>query len=646
MTENTEQTQQNWNFLLSLAHAARGRNAEPDTAMRGLVRDLRQKPVVLDHVRQTLRTSLSAYSYVHAIAESGILTDHGASLELMRRLSWKLLPELLDDDDIRTVIDDIFEHHGEWLEGVSVSAWQEFVDLMVNDSDVREVLHVDFGAALRGLAQRIGALGIDEEFVEMLGDVEAYNSPFLDLTAHAHVFLASVDQPDEAWDAYQRLIDCIQACRTITREFREQKPRYGTSLRMTIVSRRLLQQLERLELVAQVMRPSSRADLVASLAHMTSTLLRAHRRHRSVRTWLHESSDLIAFQLTELSAKKGNKYISTDRAGYISFFWAAFRGGGIVAVFAVFKLLIDAANLPLAVEAVAFSLNYALCFTLIYLSGSILATKQPAVTASAIAQKMDATQNGDAQLAGVVETVMLVWRSQFISFVGNLLCAFPMAWLIAAGAQAWLDKPVAGPSKAQYLLDAVHPWASGALYYAAIAGVFLFLSGFLAVAVNNAVIHSRASARLQIAPVLRRFKGLAASAGEFANHHLGVVTGNIILGFMLGTAGMVGVIFGLPFDIRHIAFSSAHFGVAAFAAPNLITFDVAFFSTLGVMGIGFVNFLVSFGLTMLTALRSRRMNIHRGRLLAFMLFNDFRQRPAAWFFPVEGSSVASTATSA
>ena len=124
-----------------------------------------------------------------------------------------------------------------------------------------------------------------------------------------------------------------------------------------------------------------------------------------------------------------------------------------------------------------------------------------------------------------------------------------------------------------------------------------------------------------------------------------MVTGNVILGFMLGTAGMVGVIFGVPFDIRHIAFSSAHFGVAAFAAPDLITFDVALFSTLGVMGIGFVNFLVSFGLTMLTALRSRRMTIRRGQLLAFMLFNDFRQRPASWFFPVQGSALQPTTPS-
>ena len=633
---NLDDIQDGWTMLSALLERARRLSALPDEGVSMLVDELSSaSPILQAHVRELVRQTLSKYRYVHAFAETGILTDHGYNREFMRRATWKFLPELFDDDDIRHVLDDALKSYGGWLADISPIGWARVVDYFVAEDDVGGIIHDDVAAAIRGLAQRAGALGIDEELSEKLHDVEDYDSPFLDLSETAHFFVESHRQHQGDKETLFVLNERVQECREIIRNFRAQKLKYGTSLRLTTLSRRILQQLERIELLAHVVRPDNRDDLVLNLSLALNTLLTAHKRHRSLRTWFWESTDLLAFQLTELAAKKGGKYITASRSGYISFLWAAMRGGAIVAVFAVIKLLIQKLQLPLALEAVAFSLNYAVCFVAIYLTGSILATKQPAVTASAIAQRMDEAQGEDAQLQGVVDMVMLVWRSQFISFVGNLLCAFPFAWLIAFTADNLLGKPLANPSKALYLLNSIHPWASAALYYAAVAGVFLFIAGFLTGAVNNAVIHSRIGLRVQLAPGLNRIRGMSSRLSSFIQDHAGMVAGNIALGFFLGCAGLIGTLFGVPFDIRHIAFSSAHFGVAVFSMPSAVTYDVALFSMLGVAGIGFVNFLVSFGLTLLTTLRSRGVTFLRGRLLAFMVWQDVRHRPASWLFPME-----------
>lgn len=627
------------NMWVALLRAARSRSGTADEAMASLTAEISANPVVWSHVRAALRNDLGSYRYVHTLAECGILTDHGFAAELGRRLVWKVLPELLPEDDVREVVDRLVAADGRWWEGLTVKGWRHLLELVVVDEDQVGYLHEDVAAAIRGLAQRAGALGIDEELSDRLHEVEDYNSPFLELSERTNAFLAANKDAvgDEA--TYEALVACVGRCRDIVTTFRNAKSKYGTSLRLTIITRRLLQQLERLELLVRVVRPANRDELVESLAVLVVELLDAHRRHRSLRVWYRESTDLLTYQLTELSAKKGNQYISTTRKEYVAFFWAAFWGGAVVSVFAILKLWLDALDLPLALEATAFSLNYALCFTLINLTGGILATKQPAVTASAIAQRMDAATTGEAKLAGVVEMVMLVWRSQFISFVGNLVCAFPMAWLISYGAKLAFGAPIASTAKAQYLLGNVHPLESAALYYAGVAGVFLFTAGFLAVGLNNLVTHGRVAERLERAPLLSRTPNLTRRAGTFVDAYFGTVVGNVILGFMLGTAGLLGMLFGLPFDIRHIAFASAHFGVAVQSAPALISFDTAVWSAVGVAGIGFVNFVVSFGLTLMTTLRSRQVSFQRFGLLAFMLFQDFRQRPASWLFPMEPQTV-------
>jgi hypothetical protein len=54
----------------------------------------------------------------------------------------------------------------------------------------------------------------------------------------------------------------------------------------------------------------------------------------------------------------------------------------------------------------------------------------------------------------------------------------------------------------------------------------------------------------------------AARVGAYVEEHLGGLMGNFLFGCMLGTAGIVGIILGLPIDIRHVAFSSANRGHA------------------------------------------------------------------------------------
>ncbi len=53
----------------------------------------------------------------------------------------------------------------------------------------------------------------------------------------------------------------------------------------------------------------------------------------------------------------------------------------------------------------------------------------------------------------------------------------------------------------------------------------------------------------------------------------------------------------------------------------------------GVMLIGLVNFLVSFGLSLVMALESRTVRFQETRRLVWHLLRRFVRRPTDWFFP-------------
>jgi site-specific recombinase len=102
---------------------------------------------------------------------------------------------------------------------------------------------------------------------------------------------------------------------------------------------------------------------------------------------------------------------------------------------------------------------------------------------------------------------------------------------------------------------------------------------------------------------------------------------------MLGTAGTVGVILGLPIDIRHIAFSSANLGYAMVAHDFRIDWHLLAWSALGVAIIGFVNLSVSFALALWMALKARAVVFTQTPQLARALWGRLRTEPGIFFRP-------------
>jgi len=74
-------------------------------------------------------------------------------------------------------------------------------------------------------------------------------------------------------------------------------------------------------------------------------------------------------------------------------------------------------------------------------------------------------------------------------------------------------------------------------------------------------------------------------------------------------AGFIGKTFGIPFDIRHITISAANTAIGYFGLDHNISTKELWYTLFGVMGIGFLNFAVSFGLAFFVAVKSRGIHL-------------------------------------
>ena len=166
------------------------------------------------------------------------------------------------------------------------------------------------------------------------------------------------------------------------------------------------------------------------------------------------------------------------------------------------------------------------------------------------------------------------------------------------------------------------------MFYAAIAGVCLFLAGLISGYYDNKALYTRMAQRIARVGWLQKSLGAnrVARLGEYLESSLGGLMGNFYFGILLGCLGTVGFLLGLPIDIRHITFSAANFATAIVGLDHQVGWRLALVSTFGVLAIGTVNLWVSFTLALIVALRSRQVRFRHGAQLMKQLIIRFLRR--------------------
>jgi len=667
---------------------------DPAQAVRTLTQLLKGNPAQAWALRRYITTLLEKRRHTSLYSDIGILSNDGFVTELKGRITYRFLPPALDDLYLSDALDQVLyrEDDYEWIRAVPDADWMQLFDVIATapaledhaPGRARVVTLKGLLDAIRTLSCRICALGLEPRLVHSYSQIENFDSPFLMQNIEANRYLDEYarylggerELPDDA----RHLLVMLDQCEDVVLKIRRLALSNGTSIALTYLLVAVQQSIDRLQkllflvdvtdeqgstpapvpaalevmdelvidgealppVVPMADKPGQLAPLEAPLLSprqraaiaLAEELIEAHNTKYQVSGLVRDNVHLLARNVTENASRTGEHYIAEDRKDLRRMLWSSSGAGFIVGFMALFKILLGYLRMPPLVEAFLFSMNYSLGFVLIHMLHFTVATKQPAMTAQRIAASLHRSASGRGiDVDKLAELVNKVFRTQMVAVLGNVLVAFPVAWGIAEGVRWYTGHHLVDPIKALHLLNDIDPLHSPALFYAAVAGVWLFVAGLISGYYDNKALYTRMGQRVQQIRGLRRLLGAErlARLGGYVEDNLGGLMGNFFFGILLGTTGTVGFLLGLPIDIRHITFSAANFATALVALDYGMSWAQIGNAAAGVLLIGTVNLLVSFGLALWVALRARNIQFKRWILLVQALGRRFAYSPVEFF---------------
>lgn len=567
----------------------------------------------------------------YLLIEAGIPKRTGFGAEIKRKLKHTFLPEEKDKSAVHYLLD-FLTHNGRYeLSKDQLHALLQILDLKLDFT--KKHLQSELIDAIEVLSYRITATAIESEFIQKFKHNQTVQA-FIKLNKEINALIAQHTlgiqfNPHLVHHIQQMLqqslghIDMLQ----------KQSNHEGVSLQLTYSLNRITYQIKRLNVLFELY--ASPILTTEQVCALLTQLFIYNKKRNSILEQLNETTYLLAQQITEHESTTGEHYIAENKSEYKGMFRSSCIGGAIASWMTLIKIGLHHLHLAPFWQAFGYSLNYASGFVGIQLMHGTLATKQPAMTASRIALSLHKKDQEGNSIRGLALMIGQVSRSQFISLVGNLLLVFPLSFIMALLYKEVLGKPLVSKVEASQMLRDIHPFANPTWYYACITGVFLFISGIISGYYDNKVIYSHVPNRIRQHPLLKRIltKRALIKLSAYVNHNLGSIIGNIFLGFFLGMTSFFGFIFGLPIDIRHITISSGNYAIAMFTLWDTISLKYALICLIGVLGIGFFNLLISFGLAIVVAARSRKLAFNEFTLLLKYVGKYLKKHPADFFIP-------------
>lgn len=609
---------------------------------------------VLEWIRhnETYRKGLSIYiknllehrKLRISLTESGIVNGNSFFSEIVKRLSYKVLPYQSDYSTVDYLVTNIFYKSSDaiWISKIAKEKWLELFSLLNLHSPILERKnkgkYEEMLFACEVLIQRLCGEAISEEVLRMVPEYQNLESPFIALKNELDNFILNEAFKGEFVNEeslfLKQIFVLIDQCEEFTEKALKNSNKFGISIRANQALLIIEQQLERLRDILNFLSAKNKQEAQEKLYLLFSKVISYNADRNKLRPFIKETTQQLAFEITQHTGKTGEHYITNSAEEYKRMLYSASGGGFVVAILCIFKVLYSKADVSLFGHAFLYSMNYSLGFIAIYLLHFTLATKQPAMTASTLALALKEGLKEKVKYQTFAELFARLFRSQFIAFVGNVFLAFPVALILIFITDLVFGFEI-GEYKSYKLLKELDPVLSPALFHAGIAGVYLFLSGLIAGQANNRSIHNKFPLRIREHPIIKLTLGrnIAHKISLFYEKNIGGIASNFWFGIFLGSTGTLGAILGLNLDIRHITFASGNFALGLYGSGFDVNLFQVFWYTIGIGLIGAMNFIISFSLSMLLAMRSRSLTLTQIPIITRAIFRRFKEYPRDFFFP-------------
>ncbi len=638
-------------WLIALFDWIRGNGTDgvdAPTRVMVLLNAVEASPELTVRLQVWWRTLIESVDGTTLLSDYGFASRNAFVTELIDRLHYKLLPTSPETSDASELFSLVMPsvHDAQWLAALPQPTLQRLGHLLsapATGPHVQPIPGLTYWQntlleAITFCTSQIRAAGFSPEIRLRMSTPALEASPF-------HTLASDFDAVRDAWlaqldgsgtdgnvvQATQHFRAQLDACRHAAASVYTHLDAHGISVDLVFRLRQLRERVLRVRALLDC--------LMGEPTHMHTAQLFSHlasvgQYQRSLRALFSHSTSLLAAKVAERSSETGEHYITRTHSEYRTMLGQAAGGGALTAVTTFLKFAVMALGLSAFWYGFWSGVVYAASFVVIQLLHCTLATKQPAMTAPAMAAKLKDFSNASA-LKDFVDEVTHLVRSQVAAVLGNVAVVFPVVVVLSWLVYLVSGHPMIDAKEADHVLHSL-TLLGPSLLFAAFTGVLLFASSIIAGWVENWFVLHRLDSAIRYNPRITQRLGAARADrwAHFMRHNISGFASNISLGFMLGLLPAIFGFLGLGLEARHVTLSTGQLGAACASLGFEVLRSPALWWALASLPlIGALNLGVSFYLAFTVALRAHSVTgIGRVRIRRAVL-ERLRSAPLSFFWP-------------
>lgn len=558
--------------------------------------------------------------------------------ELAERLRRKMLPGTPETNDASELFPLVASTRfdAQWLGAIEEAQVTQLVDLLSSEPEA-DALYWQHSLmdALTYCTAQIRATGFAPELRLRMdraaGDIRAFHELPADVEGLRSALFNQQQDEETLRTMIQQYRDRLDACRQAVNSVYTHLEANGISIGMVFRLRQLRARIMRVrELLDALLSPTPGVTAVRLLVRRVII----GQESKSIGALISANSTLLSAKMAERSAETGEHYITRDRAEYREMLGKAMGGGAVTALTTLLKFMVVAIGLSAFWSGFWAGLAYSASFIMIQLLHLTLATKQPAMTAPAMAAKLKDMNSADAVSDFVDEVTHLV-RSQVAAVFGNVFMVVPAVLLVNVIVLLLVGWPMISSNEAMHVLHTL-TLLGPTLFWAGFTGMILFAASMVAGWAENWFVLHHLDSAIRHNP---RFTaalgaGRAARWASFMRENISGFASNISLGFMLGLIPPITGFFGFELEARHVTLSTGQLAAAASSIGlEVLKMPIFWWAVAAIPLIGALNLGVSFYCAFRLALQAHNVSgVDRARIRA-EIWKRWRSHPRSFFVP-------------
>ncbi len=606
---------------------------------------LKGSPKITEHFSNYLHQLFQEKPFNLSLTEAGILSESEFFPEFRKRLLNKFLPPVENEDTVWYLIEKTTtspKNELKYLQHIPSESFSELMHVLNFQQFIKsEFVRNQILFSINVLCWRLMGSVMNTGILNMVPEYRNFKSPFISLKNEIDELSADFTKDSQMWltseeEKYKQIKIYLSQCFDFVDTAFKNSSKYGITAKINQELLKINQQLNRIKEISWLLVIDQPSDYEEKSKLLIFDILRYKSHRNNLKELVDDNTRLISHLITNHTAETGIQYITSTYRGYVKMFWKSLGGGVIIGILCVLLLLFSQIPTSEFLHAVYYSLTLGLGFVLIYLMRFLLATTQPAMTAATIAQVLSEDVKTEKNYSEFAHLMARLMRSQFISFLGNVIIAFPAALLLIYGLDVLFNLNFATHSSDRFL-ENLNPFQSKLIWHSIITGVFIFVSGIMVGTAGNNSVYYKIPRRIEESSRLNRLFGkkFAESIGNYyANNWAGIV-GNFWFGVLLGIIGPIGKFLGLDLGFRHMIISAGNLALGLYGKDFNVSISVVLISIFSILIIGFFNFWVSFSLSILLAFRSRSVKFEDSLQFVKATLTYLVKNPFRFFFPVQ-----------